>query len=137
MKTTRRLLAAFLVLLMCISLFPVSVFAEDGEEEEPFTSETEVSLAELEDAGNSPSPDFELPHEHPYIPAVTDPTCTEQGFTTWTCSCSDSYVDSYVDALGHDWVSVDYTEPTGDEPGHEAGVICSVKAVRDTSLPPE
>ena len=126
MKTTRRLLAAFLVLLMCISLFPVSVFAEDGEEEEPFTSETEVSLAELEDAGNSPSPDFELPHEHLYIPAVTDPTCTEQGFTTWTCSCSDSYVDSYVDALGHDWVSVDYTEPTGDEPGHEAGVICSV-----------
>ena len=35
---------------------------------------------------------------------VTDPTCTEQGYTTHTCSrCGDSYVDTYVDALGHTW----------------------------------
>ena len=35
---------------------------------------------------------------------VTAPTCTERGYTTHTCSrCGDSYVDAYVDALGHDW----------------------------------
>ncbi|MDY3867793.1 MAG: MBG domain-containing protein, partial [Pyramidobacter sp.] len=35
---------------------------------------------------------------------VTAPTCTAQGYTTHTCSrCGDSYVDTYVDALGHDW----------------------------------
>ena len=43
-------------------------------------------------------------HEHIYTFAVTDPTCTEQGFTTYTCACGDSYIDSYVDALGHDYV---------------------------------
>ncbi len=39
---------------------------------------------------------------HNYQTAVTDPTCTEKGYTTHTCSrCSDSYVDTYVNALGH------------------------------------
>lgn len=42
-------------------------------------------------------------HLHNYVPNVTDPTCTEKGYTTYTCTCGDSYVDSYVDALGHDY----------------------------------
>ena len=41
---------------------------------------------------------------HSYDAVVTAPTCTERGYTTHTCAyCGDSYVDSYVDALGHDW----------------------------------
>ena len=41
---------------------------------------------------------------HDYVPEVTEPTCTEQGYTTYTCSrCGDSYVTDYVDALGHEW----------------------------------
>ncbi|MBR6377173.1 MAG: S-layer homology domain-containing protein [Oscillospiraceae bacterium] len=51
-------------------------------------------------------------HEHQYVDVVTPPACTEQGYTTHTCSiCGDSYVDSYVDALGHDYEAV-VTEPT-------------------------
>ena len=42
-------------------------------------------------------------HTHSYTDTVTAPTCTERGYTTHTCECSDSFVDSYVDALGHDW----------------------------------
>ncbi|MCD8217253.1 MAG: hypothetical protein LUD01_04280 [Clostridiales bacterium] len=39
---------------------------------------------------------------HSYSGTVTEPTCTEQGYTTHTCAeCGDSYVDSYVDATGH------------------------------------
>ena len=38
---------------------------------------------------------------HSYTSVVTEPTCTEQGYTTHTCACGDSHVDSYVDALGH------------------------------------
>ena len=34
---------------------------------------------------------------------VTNPTCTEQGYTTHTCHCGDTYVDSYVDAIGHSY----------------------------------
>ena len=43
----------------------------------------------------------ELGHEHSYEAAVTAPTCTEKGYTTHTCRCGASFVDTYVDALGH------------------------------------
>lgn len=42
---------------------------------------------------------------HTYESVVTAPTCTEQGYTTYTCSCSDSYVSDYVDATGHNYTS--------------------------------
>ncbi len=55
---------------------------------------------------------------HAYQKAVTAPTCTEKGYTTYTCShCSDSYVDSYVDALGHNYVDV-ITPPTAEQQGY-------------------
>ena len=39
---------------------------------------------------------------HDYAAEVTAPTCTEQGYTTYTCTvCGDSYVADYKDALGH------------------------------------
>ena len=34
---------------------------------------------------------------------MTEPTCTEGGYTTYTCSCGDSYVADETPALGHDW----------------------------------
>ncbi|MBQ4572768.1 MAG: leucine-rich repeat domain-containing protein [Clostridia bacterium] len=40
-------------------------------------------------------------HMHDYVEVVMASTCTEQGYTTYTCECGDSYVDDYVDALGH------------------------------------
>ena len=42
-------------------------------------------------------------HEHVYTETVTAPTCTEKGYTTFTCKCGDSYVGNYTDALGHDF----------------------------------
>ena len=60
----------------------------------------------------------ETAHEHSYTAVVTPPTCTEKGYTTHTCSCGDSYVDTYTDALGHDWDSGTVTkEPTATETG--------------------
>ena len=44
-------------------------------------------------------------HECSYNAVVTPPTCTEQGYTTYTCVCGDSYVDDYVDATGHNYSS--------------------------------
>lgn len=40
-------------------------------------------------------------HTHSYTATVTNPTCTEKGYTTHKCSCGDFYVDTYVDAKGH------------------------------------
>ena len=40
-------------------------------------------------------------HTHNYGETVTAPTCTVDGYTTHTCACGDSYVDSPVSATGH------------------------------------
>lgn len=41
--------------------------------------------------------------QHNYTSAVTNPTCSQQGFTTYTCSCGDSYTDDYVNSLAHSY----------------------------------
>ena len=57
-------------------------------------------------------------HTHSYKDVVTAPTCTEKGYTTHTCACGDSYVDTYTDALGHAWDNGKMTkEPTETETG--------------------
>ncbi|MBQ7939135.1 MAG: hypothetical protein IJ281_02010 [Clostridia bacterium] len=39
--------------------------------------------------------------EHVYTSVVTDPTCTEKGYTTHTCNCGHTYKDTEVAAKGH------------------------------------
>ena len=65
------------------------------------------------------------PHQHVYTIAVTAPTCTEQGYTTHTCVCGDSYRDSYTNALGHDYVDHEAKAATCTEVGWEAYQTCS------------
>ena len=49
---------------------------------------------------------------HDYQSAVTAPTCTEFGYTTYTCTkCGASYTDDRVDPLGHDWDGGKVTTP--------------------------
>lgn len=44
-----------------------------------------------------PTPEpTEPPHTHNYSASVTPPTCTTQGYTTYTCNCGDSYRDDYT-----------------------------------------
>ncbi len=63
---------------------------------------------------------------HQYAEVVTAPTCTEQGYTTHTCSkCQDSYVDTYVDALTHDIQQVEAKAPTCTEIGWNAYEYCN------------
>ena len=49
---------------------------------------------------------------HTYEKVVTSPTCTEQGYTTYTCECGDTYVDDYTDELDHEYTSEITTAPT-------------------------
>ena len=63
---------------------------------------------------------------HQYVETVFAPTCTVKGYTTHTCSvCGDNYIDSYVDALGHDRIHHDGKAPTCTESGYEAYETCS------------
>ena len=65
-------------------------------------------------------------HEHQYEAVVTDPTCTEPGYTTYTCSvCDDSYVADETPALGHTASEAVVTDPTCTEPGYTT-CTCSV-----------
>lgn len=51
---------------------------------------------------------------HDYKHDVTEPTCTEQGYTTHTCQregCTYSYVDTYVKANGHEYNTGVITTP--------------------------
>ena len=41
------------------------------------------------------------PTGHKYSDIISQPTCTEQGYTTHTCYCGDTYTDTYVEATGH------------------------------------
>ena len=53
---------------------------------------------------------------HSYVTVVVEPTCTEGGSTTYTCTvCGDSYVEEFA-PLGHDYETV-VTEPTCTEGG--------------------
>ncbi len=42
-------------------------------------------------------------HDCKYSLSVTLPTCTAQGFTTYVCSCGNSYIDGYTEPTGHDF----------------------------------
>ena len=61
----------------------------------------------------------DAPHTHVYDAGkvTKEPTCTEKGVKTFTCSCGDSYTEE-IPALGHDW----------NEPGYswaEDGSACT------------
>ncbi len=54
-----------------------------------------------------------------------DPTCTEDGYTTYTCKrCGDVYVSDYIDALGHTEITDEAVEETCTEDGFTEGSHC-------------
>lgn len=67
-----------------------------------------------------------LEHVHDYHPTVVAPTCMEQGYTTYTCACGDSYQDNYVTPLGHTEEIIAGKPASCTEPGLTEGKHCSV-----------
>ena len=64
-------------------------------------------------------------HKHAYQEKVVEATCTEEGYTEYTCECGDTYQDNKVAAKGHsygEWTVV--KEATEDEEG-EMTYTCS------------
>ena len=68
-----------------------------------------------------------VPHEHSYEAVVTAPTCTEGGFTTYTCTiCGDSYIADETAALGHTEEVIPAVAATCTETGLTEGKVCTV-----------
>jgi len=75
--------------------------------------------------------------EHRYEGTVTEPSCTQKGFTTYTCeACGDTYIDwySYTDLLDHTTITLEAVEPTCTQPGYTEGSKCSIC---DTIIKPQ
>lgn len=64
--------------------------------------------------------------EHDYMITVVEATCTEDGYTLYTCrNCGHSYRDNLVEALGHSWGAWTVTKaPDCEHEGVETR-ICS------------
>lgn len=73
--------------------------------------------------------DISTGHVHSYTDTVTAPTCTAQGYTTHTCDCGESYVDTYVDALGHKTEVKNARAATCTEEGYSGDEVCAVCGV--------
>ncbi|MBQ7230044.1 MAG: S-layer homology domain-containing protein [Oscillospiraceae bacterium] len=65
-------------------------------------------------------------HEHSYTAVVTAPTCTEGGYTTYTCECGDSYIADETAPLGHTEQILPGKEATCTETGLTEGRKCAV-----------
>ena len=75
---------------------------------------------ELPDDGDDPD-DGKNPtdtHRHSYTSVKTTPTCTTEGYITYSCECGYGYVTEKTPALGHDYL----------------GGVCSVCKETDPSV---
>ena len=78
-------------------------------------------------AGNNESEDTPgIIPVHKYETSVTEPTCYEEGYTTYTCECGKEYVDTSatVAPLGHKNVKHDAKYPTCTENGWNEYTVC-------------
>lgn len=103
----------FLLLFILVMIMPFSVKVLATEDE---VIEDEVVEDEV----------VETPHEHSYTINVVEPTCKNQGYTEYTCSCGYSYKDNYTEKLKHTEVLLNGIDATCTTPGLTVGLVCSV-----------
>ena len=63
---------------------------------------------------------FKAGHVHEYIKTITPATCTVDGYSTYNCSCGDSYTADEVKAVGsHEYQTAITVAPTCTEKGYD------------------
>jgi hypothetical protein len=73
---------------------------------------------------------------HKYDSVVTAPTCTEEGFTTHTCSvCGDSYVDGQTATVAHSFGQWTVTKEASTEAEGEQTRQCACGQTESRSIP--
>lgn len=75
-------------------------------------------------------------HKHKYNEELIYPTCTEKGYTLYSCKCEDEYKDNYVDELGHtcnDWKIIE--ESTSITQGIKQGICLRCNEIIQEKIP--
>ena len=75
--------------------------------------------------------------DHELVATVTEPTCTELGFTTHACkNCDFAYTDTYVAPTGHDWDEGKVASaPTLTETGILVQTCVNCGATKEATIP--
>ena len=69
-------------------------------------------------------------HKHEYVEKVVAPTCTENGYTEYTCECGDVYRDNEVEKTGHsfgEWTVTKEATETEEGIKERTCSVCSEK----------
>ena len=109
----KRILSLLLATILLAGVLPVEALRVSAAEQTGILQTTEQE---------TPDPALEEPeellHTHSYVPVVTEPTCQDPGYTTYTCDCGDQYVADHREALDHDFGDwYDEGQPTCQQPG--------------------
>ncbi len=132
------------ILVTLLAILLLTVLAACGDPE-PTATPGGATAAPTQSPPTAPEP-TDPSHEHSYTEAVTAPTCTEKGYTTYTCTCGDSYTDNEV-PYAHSYdengqcancsrkvsVGLKYTKET-DWQGTEYYVISGIGSCEDTAI---
>jgi len=90
----------------------------------PYVGENDIP--EGDQGTNEPTVNDPLPqHTHSYAANRTEPTCTTEGYTFFSCACGDSYRADETPALGHDWEAHTVRERVSQE-AHEICGDCGL-----------
>ena len=77
-----------------------------------------------------------VPHTHSHSATVTAPTCEGKGYTTYTCSCGDTYTANEVAALGHSYGAWTVTkEATCTDKGEKTRTCSGCGDVETEAIP--
>lgn len=108
-------------IIRLIALVMICLLAVGCGGSQPQTPTTQAPTQAPTQAATQPTTQPAVPtteaHSHVYVAVVTEPGCTEGGYTTYTCSCGDSYTGDATQALGHDYKST-VVDPTTKKEGY-------------------
>ena len=98
--------ALIAIVICCVGCQSGNAAPDPTETTGTTTAATETTEEETTEGGEPISdPSEGEEHVHEYVEEVVEASCTERGYTTYTCSCGDEYADNYTDAVGHSWGS--------------------------------
>ncbi len=113
MKHTKHL---FLTLICILMLVVCLCFSSCGNKNKDTDTNSDSNISDTNTDSGNPGGDGDG-HTHSYTAAITkNPSCSEVGITTYTCSCGDSYTED-IEAYGHDYEITVNKYPSSTEKG--------------------